>query len=107
MKPPPKDLLASRPCLAEEAYVLHPETSPSIGEPPKRYSKAAHERIVLELEKGQRPQGACARAGIPMSVYYEWMRKGRAGDPWLVQFVEDVDIAQGIADQVKGQHYDY
>lgn len=71
----------------------HPSTGPCIGDPPRKYSLAVHDRIVAELEKGQRPQGACARAGITVSTFHEWIRRGKSGDPHLYQFAEDVEIA--------------
>lgn len=98
IKPPPKDLIDQRPALAGEVYVQHPNTSPSIGEPPRKYTRAVHERIVEELKKGQRPQGACARAGITLATFHEWVRRGKAKDPWLYEFAEDVEIAYNTAE---------
>lgn len=96
---PPKELLEQRPALAFEENVLHPETTPTItGKPPAKYTRALHERICEELRKGQRPQGACARAGITTATFYEWVRKGKAGDPWLYEFAEDVEIAFNTAE---------
>ncbi len=90
---PPKALLEQRPSLENEADVQHPSTGPCIGDPPRKYTRAVHERICDELRKGQRAQGACARAGITTDTFYEWMRRGKAGDPWLHEFYEDVQIA--------------
>jgi len=90
---PPKDLLEQRPALADEVDVQHPSNGECIGDPPRKYTRAVHERICEELRKGQRAQGACARAGITTSTFHEWMRRGKEGDPWLREFFEDVEIA--------------
>ncbi len=95
---PPKELLEQRPALANEVDVQHPSTGPCIGDPPRKYTRAVHERICDELRKGQRAQGACARAGITTSTFYEWMRRGKAGDPWLHEFYEDVELAFNAAE---------
>ncbi len=90
---PPKALLEQRPALADELDVQHPSNGVSIGDPPRKYTRAVHERICEELRKGQRAQGACARAGITTATFYEWMRRGKSGDPHLYEFYEDVEKA--------------
>lgn len=97
-RPPPIALLEQRPVLAGNEDVKHPLTNPIIGDPPRKYTLAVHERICLELSNGQRPQGACARAGITVATFYEWIRRGKAGDPHLFQFAEDVEIAFNTAE---------
>lgn len=100
-KAPPKELLEQRAVLAEEIHVDHPMTTDKpMGPPPAKYTKALHERICEELRNGQRPQGACARAGITLATFHEWVRRGRNGDPWLYEFAQDVEIAYNTAEAV-------
>ena len=87
----PPELLEQRPFAAEEPYV-DPDAV-KLGPPPRKYTKAVHDTIVAELKKGQRPQGACARAGITVNTFYDWVKRGKEGDPWLYKFAEDVEIA--------------
>lgn len=90
----PKELLEQRPVLEGDPTVVHPDMgNVGIGKPPRKYTPAVHEKIVEELRKGQRPQGACARAGITVAMFYDWVRRGKQGDPHLYQFAEDVEIA--------------
>lgn len=101
-QPLPPELLEARPALAvdPDPELLHPATSaPPLGLPPRKYTQAVHDVIVEQLKKGQRPQGACAKAGITVATFHEWIRKGKAGDPFLVQFAEDVEIAYNLAEQ--------
>lgn len=93
----PKELLEARPALEGEE-VPHPTNGAYIGPPPRKYTRAVHERICDELRKGQRAQGACARAGITVSTFHEWIRRGKSGDPHLWQFAEDVEIAFNSAE---------
>lgn len=97
----PPELLAERPGLAYVENVTHPSTSPpSNAAPPRKYTIAVHERICEELKRGQRPQGACALAGITVATFYEWVRRGKSGDPYLAQFAEDVEIAYNTAEAI-------
>lgn len=96
---PPKELLEQRPVLIGDESVVHPATHEVIaGKPPAKYTKAVHDRICEELSKGQRAQGACARAGITTATFYEWVRRGKEGDPYLWQFAHDVEIAINTAE---------
>lgn len=95
---PPKELLSARPVLDGDPTVAHPDMGLPLGSPPRKYTRAVHERIVLELRKGQRPQGACARAGITLATFHDWVRRGKSGDPWLFEFAEDVEIAYNEAE---------
>lgn len=97
-RPAPQPLIDSRPALAQQDIVYHPTTGPGIGRPPAKYTRAVHDVICDELKKGQRPQGACAKAGITMATYYEWIRRGKAEDPHLWEFAQDVEIAMGLAE---------
>jgi hypothetical protein len=92
-KTPPQELIEARPALADDPDVHHPSMGVQLGRPPRNYTQAVHDRICEELRKGQRAQGACARAGITVSTFHEWIRRGKSGDPHLYQFAEDVEIA--------------
>ncbi len=63
-----------------------------------KYTQAVHDRICEELRRGQRPQGACARAGISKATFDNWIEKGLRGDPALIQFAEDVELAYNEAE---------
>lgn len=97
-KQPPEDLIAQRPVLEGDPSVVHPSMGTKLGSPPRKYTKAVHEVIVSELKSGQRPQGACARAGITLATFHDWVKRGKAGDPWLYEFAEDVEIAFNMAE---------
>jgi hypothetical protein len=97
-KKAPKELIDQRPVLEAEEEVLHPSTGPNLGPPPRQYTRALHERLCEELRKGQRAQGACARAGITVATFYDWVRKGKNGDPHLWEFAQDVEIAFNTAE---------
>lgn len=97
-RPPPPELLKACPGLGHDPDIVNPSQGPAIGDPPRKYTIALHERICEELRKGQRPQGACARAGITLSTFYEWMRLGKAGNVHLYQFAEDVEVAFNTAE---------
>lgn len=90
---PPKELLEQRPGLVGDDSVRHEAMGVKLGSPPLKYTKAVHDRICEELKKGQRPQGACARAGITLATFHNWVKKGKEGDPWLYEFAQDVEIA--------------
>lgn len=91
---PPKELLEQRPILEGDPDIRHPSMGNiGSGNPPTKYTKAVHDTIVAELRKGQRPQGACARAGISVTTFQNWVKWGKEGNPWLEQFAEDVEIA--------------
>lgn len=82
----------------EGATVIDPLAPATQGKPPRKYTPAVHKVIVDELRKGQRPHGACARAGITLNTFHDWIQKGKNGDPWLAEFVEDVEIAYNSAE---------
>ena len=96
---PPEELLTQRPALEMETHVVHPSTSPEcIGDPPRKYTRAVHDRICDEIRKGNRPVVAASIAGITSSTFYEWIRRGKAGDPHLFEFSEDVELAYNQAE---------
>lgn len=97
-KPLPPELLAARPGLADDPHAEHPVNGPMIGSPPAKYTIAVHEAIIAHIKAGNRPIAAAAAAGITSNTFYDWMKRGRSGDPHLVQFYEDVEIAQGVAE---------
>lgn len=94
MKKDKSKLAEARPILnvKPDLYMAVGETLPK-SNPPRLYSQAVHNLICDELRKGQRPQGACARAGVTMSVFRDWIRKGKMGDPYLYNFAKDVELA--------------
>lgn len=95
---PPAKLIETRPVLEGDPTVVHPDTGMPLGRPPRKYTRAVHDVIVQELKRGQRPQGACARAGITVSTFYDWVNRGKSGDPHLFEFAEDVEIAFNTAE---------
>lgn len=95
---PPQELLEQRPGLVGDPSVRHEAMGVPLGDPPRKYTRAVHDVICAELEKGQRPQGACAKAGITMSTFHNWVKRGKEGDPWLYEFAEDVEIAINLAE---------
>lgn len=97
-KPLPTDLVLARPALAEDPVAQHPSNGESVGKPPTKYTPALHNDIVSRIEKFQRPVVAAQQAGITSATFYEWMRRGKAGDPHLYAFVEDVEQAMAVAE---------
>jgi transposase-like protein len=97
-KPPPAQLVETRPAALEMESLHHPEQGPYLGPPPKRYSKALHEAIVANIKKGNRPVIAAAMAGIPSSTFYKWMQRGKEGHPHFWAFSEDVELAMAVAE---------
>lgn len=91
------ELAQLRPAV-EDSQVHDPDAPKPVGRPPRKYSKAVHEIIVQELRRGQRAQGACARAGITVNTFQNWIQLGKNGDPHLAQFAEDVEIAYNAAE---------
>lgn len=89
----PEKLIEQRPVLEGEPDIEQHTQQAKLGRPPRKYTKAVHDVIVQELQRGQRPQGACARAGITTATFYDWIQRGKSGDPWLYEFAEDVEIA--------------
>ena len=50
--------------------------------------------ICTRLECGIDIELACRREGISSDTYYEWMRRGRAGEQPYEDFVEAVEVAR-------------
>lgn len=98
MKTLPPEALATRPALAFNEHAQHPANGPNIGYPPLRYSTALHEAVIAGIKKGNRPVIAAAAAGLPSQSFYEWMKRGKEGDPHLWQFAEDVEQALAHAE---------
>lgn len=69
-----------------------------LGPIPARYTPAVHRVICDNIRAGNRPVTAAQMAGIPSSIFYQWMRMGKEGNPHLYQFAEDVEVAGGVAE---------
>jgi hypothetical protein len=69
-----------------------------LGPIPPRYTPGVHLQICDNIRAGNRPVTAANMAGITSQNFYMWMQLGRAGNPHLVQFVEDIEIATGQAE---------
>ncbi len=85
----------TRPAAAEAGQDLGHAV---LGPPPPRYTVGVHQQICENIRAGNRPVTAANMAGITSSNFYMWMQLGRAGNPHLVQFVEDIEIATGTAE---------
>ncbi len=94
MNPLPPSLLAVRPELELDGHPV----APTIGRPPRSYTRGLHDQIVLHIHNGNRPVTAAAMAGITSQTFYTWMRLGKAGDVHLAEFAEDVELAIGKAE---------
>lgn len=92
----PASLLEARPGLAfNEDEAVAPG---SIGRPPAKYTRAVHDSIVENIKKFNRPLVAAQIAGISAAIYHHWMRLGKAGDPHLWEFADDVEQAMAVAE---------
>ncbi len=67
-----------------------------MGAPPAKYTPAVHQHICENIKKGNRPVTAAQMAGIPSHMFYRWMNMGKAGDPHLFDFANDVEQAIAI-----------
>ncbi len=67
---------------------------------PARYSEALHVAIVELICKGQSPQTASAKAGLPKNEFHSWMQSVANGKahPSIIQFAEDVERGASIAE---------
>lgn len=79
------------------ARVPHPNESPPPGRPPPKYTREIHEKIVEGIRSGFTPENMAAACGISRSMFRDWLRKGADGDPYLVDFHEDVEAAMAMA----------
>ncbi len=83
-----------------------PQDTPEGPEPaalprlPARYSEALHVAIVELICKGQSPQTASAKAGLPKNEFHAWMASVANGKahPSIIQFAEDVERGASIAE---------
>lgn len=93
----PTALILSRPGV--DPNTPHPNDGPRpVGKPPARYSQGLHRDIVKLVIEGNTPQTAAASAGLPRSIFNDWMRRGSNGDPHLAQFYEDIERACAVAE---------
>lgn len=94
----PEPLVSTRPAVANDPNLQHPENGAALGPPPQRYSRAMHDTIVRHIEQGMRPAQAAAMAGLPANTYYSWIKKGREGHPHLWEFAQDVERALAVVE---------
>jgi hypothetical protein len=87
----------TRPAAVEAGQTLG---AAQLGGPPARYTPGLHTQICENIRRGNRPVTAAQMAGIPSHVFYRWMNQGKAGDPHLWQFAEDVETACGQAEGI-------
>jgi hypothetical protein len=74
--------------------VPHPNDGPIPGKgPPHKYNREVHESIVDMIRNGATPEHAAAFNRISQTTFYEWIRRGRSEDPYLIEFSEDVEQA--------------
>lgn len=97
-KPLPDPLLDARPALADDPLAQHPTNGESLGKPPAKYTLALHNDICERIKRFQRPVVAAQQAGITAATFYEWMKRGKAGDPHLYEFANDVEHAMSVAE---------
>lgn len=97
-KPLPSDLVAARPALADDPTAQHPANGRSLPPPPAKYTLGLHEQIIENIRNYNRPVAAAQMAGITANTFYDWMKRGKEGDPHLARFVDDVELAIGQAE---------
>jgi hypothetical protein len=85
----------ARPGLVLYGHPNDDKTSP--GGPPNKYSRELHDKIVKLVQTGFTPEHVAVACGISKSTFASWLQKGSEGDPWLVDFYEDVEAAMGMA----------
>ncbi len=71
-----------------------------MGAPPAKYTPAVHQMVCDLVKKGHRPVAAAQQAGITSHTFYRWMNMGKAGDPHLFDFANDVEQAVAIFEGV-------
>lgn len=78
--------------------VPHPNDGPTDpGRPPNKYNREVHEKIVELIRSGYTSEHVAAACGVSRSAFADWLRRGREGDPWLIDFYEDVEAATAMA----------
>lgn len=95
----PQELIEQRPALNDLPHAAQESINgiPGFREP-KKYTRAVHDVIVTAIREGNRPQVAAGMAGITGATFYEWVRRGKEGDPALWEFAQDVELAQHEAE---------
>lgn len=84
---------ATRPGLVLHG-VPHPNDGPLPPKgPPLKYNREIHESIVEMIRNGATPEHAAAYNRISKTAFYDWIRRGRDGDPYLTEFAEDIEQA--------------
>jgi len=66
---------------------------------PTKYTPAIVDEIIEAIEQGNRGEVAAEAAGISEQCFYNWMAKGRAGEPDFVEFLERVTRARAAAEK--------
>lgn len=97
MKKVPEGLVETRPAVADEP-TEHFVNGPPLGPPPRNYTRGLHDRIVQLIEAGNRPVVAAGMAGITSATFHRWIQQGREGNPHLVEFAQDVELAESRAE---------
>lgn len=65
---------------------------------PTLLSDEVEARLIEAFKIGQISiPSACHYAGISERTYYDWMKKGREGDPRYLQFSQDIEKARAEA----------
>lgn len=77
--------------------VPHPNDQQKPGLPPNRYNREIHDKIVELIKRGFTDIHVAAACGISKSTFADWVKRGLEGDPWLVEFAEDVERARAFA----------
>ena len=64
---------------------------------PTKFTPPTRKAIVAAIGRGAFQEQAGKAAGVAPATLMEWLAKGRAGEPGFVDFLEDVQRAQGEA----------
>lgn len=62
--------------------------------PHAKLNQQTADRILAVLRAGGYDETACAAAGVSRNQFYEWLRRGRAGDGIYEVFLADVERAR-------------
>ncbi len=62
---------------------------------PTKLSDAVQRTLTFALGEGASVEHACDYAGIAPATYYEWVKRGEAGEEGFLEFLETVTRARG------------
>lgn len=65
---------------------------------PSKFNDEVAEKILAAIRAGNFAEVAAVYAGISASTFYEWTRRGRAGEEPFAAFVEEVEQALASAE---------